>query len=291
MALYERNSIQQVDLTGKEGVYASFVCEDDGTYDYLLLEEVSKAVIVPMKVDIINKATCKNGKTEISFVCEFNKDIDPINVNVSAIINDHKATAAKIEIQDFTDALCETIYENSPFEEHEAILEVKRKAVEELMRDFFAFTGEILADKKYDFVGRVVNTDNEVVAIDNSFETSLSEDNEFIINLNDVVSYVSLKDINVSKIEFFTGHYIFVINNFDTIGNTEGIIRQYKLKVTNCYSVPSNEPIIAETNNNILDYDFYFDERAEMLASRESIFNINNSDQNIVSDLFADFDF
>lgn len=291
MSLYGRNSIQQVDLTGREGVFASFMCEEDGTYDYLLLEEVSKAVIVPIKVDSINKATCKSGKTEISFICEFNKEIDPINVNISAIINDHKATAAKIEIQDFTDALCETIYENSPFEEHELIQEVKRKAIEELMRDCFAYTGELVADKKYDFVGRIISTNNEVIGIINSFETSLSDDREFLINLNDVVSYVSLKDMDVSKIEFFTGHYTFVINDFDIISNTEGIIRQYKLRVNNCYSSPSDESTIAETNNNILDYDFFFDERSELLASKETIFNTNNSNQDIVNDLFADFDF
>lgn len=291
MSLYKRNSIQPVDLTGKEGVFASFMCEEDGTYDYLLLEEVSKAVIVPIKVDSINKATCKSGKTEISFICEFDKNIDPINVNVSAIINDHKATAAKIEIQDFTDALCATIYDNSSFEEHELIQEVKRKALEELMRDCFAYTGELVADKKYDSVGRIMSTNNEAIGIINSFETSLSDDKEFLIRLNDVVSYISLKDMEVSKIEFFTGHYTFVINDFDIISNTEGIIRQYKLRVNNCYSSLLDEPIIAETNNNILDYDFFFDERSELLASKETIFNTNNSNQDIVNDLFADFDF
>lgn len=291
MSLYERNSIQQVDLTGKEGIYASFPCEEDGTYDYLLVEEVSKAVIVPIKVDIINKATCKSGKAEISFICEFIKHNDPINVHVSAMMNGYVGKHANIEIQDFTDALCSTIYENNPFEEHELIQEVKRKAIEELMKECFEYTGELVIDKKYDFVGRIISTNNEVIGIINSFETSLSEKKEFLISLNDVVSYIALKDMNISKIEFFTGYYEFSINDFDIISNTEGIIRQYKLKVNSCYSNPSNNPIIGETNNNILDYDFFFDERSELLASKESIFNIDNSSQNIVSDLFADFDF
>lgn len=290
MPLYERNSIQNIELINKPGIYASFACEEDNTYDYLLLEEISRAVIVPIEMDTINKVTCKKGRTEIAFSCEFDRNKDAINVKVYALLNEFRAKPAEIEIQDFTDALCSTIYDNKPFEEHEYIEEVKRKAIDNLMNEMFKSTCELAVNQSYDFVGKIMDINNQIVGIINSFLVS-TENNDFIITLDKVVSYMSLKDIDVSKIDFLTGEYSLVINDFEILDNIEGIVKTYKLKVKNCYSKESNEPIIAETSKQIIDYDFFFDERALLLADKSAVFKNNSSDMKAISSLFADFDF
>ena len=280
----ERNRIQPADLMGREAVFASFMCEEDNTYDYLLLEDIGKVVINMTKVKMVSEKG-----NSITFSCDYDKDVDPIHVKVSAMLEDYKASPALIEIQDFVDGLCYTIYNNLSFEEDEKISNVKNQAINNLANELFIDTGRIIFGKTYNIVGRIINNNNDVVGIINNFNTSIDEYYEFSMDLNNVISYIPLKDMKVSKIEFLTSKCEFVVNDFELIESTEGIVRQYKIKVHNCYSRPSSEPIIAETNTNIIDYDFFFDEREQLLSDRDKIFeNISNDE---ISSLFDDLEF
>lgn len=284
MPPYERNSIQVADLMGREAIFASFMCEEDDTYDHLLLEDIHNVVINMTQINMVSEKS-KN----VTFSCEYDKDLDPINIKVSATLDEYKSSPALIEIQDFVDGLCHTIYNNLPFEEDERINNVKNEAINNLVNECFIDTGRMAFGRTYNIVGRIINNENEVVGIINNFNTSVDINNDFIMSLNDVISYIPLKDMRVSKIEFLTSKYAFIINDFEIVESNEGIARQYKINVKNCYAKPSSEPIIAETNTDIIDYDFFFDEREQLLSDRDKIFNsISNDD---MSSLFDDLEF
>lgn len=287
MSLYERNSIQYVN--NEEVVYVSYPCDDDNEYDHLLLSNLSKVAVATHNIEILNMANCNIDSIDISFECEFNKDIDNKNVYLYACKDDFRAEPVKIELQDFVDSLAESVYKNDDFENIDKIKEAKQEAILNFRNDIFKATGQVSAGYIYDVVGRVVDVNRDTITIINNLETSIEGDN-IVFTLNDCVSYMPLKDINVSKIEFITEQVKFVITSFAIESSTEGMFRHYKIIANSVYVEETTELPIAITETDIRDEDLFFDERVKLLSDRNKVFD-NNSNSSDVEDMFSDFEF
>lgn len=289
MSLYERNSIHYSEQDKGEVIYVSYQCEDDEQYDYLLLSNINKVSLQQTSIKTLNLSTCNIDTKPISFECAFNKDIDNTNIEISASINDFNGTPVKVELQTFVDELAASIYENNTIEQSEHISKAKVNAIAQLQADYFNETGNIVSNFLYNVVGKIVDTNGNIVGIINNFNTCI-ENNKMVFTLNNCVSYIPLKDIDVSKIEFITGKAKLIINSFEIISSSEGTLKQYQIVANNAYSEETDEPIIAETIYDIYDDDFYFDTRIQLLSDKEKLFESTNVSNN-VNDLFDDFDF
>lgn len=288
--LYERNSIHMITDDGvtEKGVYATFPCEDDGEYDFLFLKNISMVSMYAEPVDFINNANYCVKKNRVTFRIQFNEELDPNNVAFIASIEEFDSTPVYLELQSFVDELVATIYENVTFDSSEVIKSLKKEAIEKLVIEYFQSTGEIAVNELYNTVGRFVDNNGETVMLCNNFYVN-ADDGKATLTLNNCVSYMPLKDLSVSKIEFTTGSAKLVINDYEIIESKEGTLKTYVIKVKDMYTEKTDEEPIAETSS-VVDDDLYFDTMTALLGEREKVFSSTSANDSF-ENMFDDFDF
>lgn len=285
--LYEKNTIVEIkEENNKKGIYASFVCEEDNTYDYLLLEDINKIIFIP--TFILSYKNTKHENVCISFSTEYDPS-DPLNIKLIASANEIEVNDSTIELQTVVDNLCLSVYEMKEFGDYPEILYLKNKAIKSITSKLFSEQG-ILMNSDYDFIGRIIDKNNNIVGIIDSFSIDISDLSYVSIKLNNIVSYFSLKDIDVKSIEFPTGKYMLKFNDFEIIKSDNSFLKNYTLK-TKLAIIEENtaQNLIKVDKNFIDDEESFFDNRAQLLTDKEEVFKENNTN-NLVEDLFDDFD-
>lgn len=285
--LYERNEIVEIrEENNKKGVYASFPCEEDNSYDYLLLEDIPNIVFIPEFIQSYKNARIK--ECNISFTTKYDPN-DPYNIKLTASANDTHGESVIMDLQAIVDKLCLSAYELMDLDEYQEIQELKSNAINSVASKLLEGEG-ILISNKYDFMGKIIDKQNNVVGIIDSFDIKIENENYITVNLNKVVSYFALKDIEVKAIKFPTGRNVLEINDFEIIESDEGILRNYVLKAKIAFtSEDSSQELLGIGRQFINDPETFFDNRAQLLTSKEEIFKQDDI-KNTVSDLFDDFE-
>ena len=137
MSLYGRNEI--VKLEGHDVIYASFPYEGD-EYDFLRIDEIPKVILYPQRVEMMNRFTCKKSEEEVTFGCYYDGEVDPTHVLFSASMDNLKNIVAQMELQDFVDALCRSVYANESIDDTPEIKAVRKEAIDNIMYDRLCFS-------------------------------------------------------------------------------------------------------------------------------------------------------
>lgn len=285
--LYEKNQIVEItEENNKKGIYASFPCEEDNSYDYLLLEDIPNIVFIPEFIQSYKNARLE--KCGISFTTRYEPS-DPHNIKLMASVNDTQGQSVTIDLQTMVDKLCLSAYELVDLDEIKEIQELKANAINELTSKLLAEEGTLISNK-YDFMGKIIDKQNNVVGIIDSFDIKITDETYPTINLNKVVSYFALKDIEVKAIKFPTGNHVLEINDFEIVESDESILRNYVLKAKIAFtSEDSSQELLGIGRQSVDDPETFFDDRAQLLTSKEELFSQDNI-KDTVNDLFDDFE-
>jgi hypothetical protein len=282
MSLYERNSIQIVDK--RPVVYASFPYEEENCTDYIYLENIKKVILTPLELKTWN---IYERSKFINFSADYNEK-DGIYATIKATYN-NISLSEKIEIQTFIDCLASSVYENTEFQKKKEIVEIKNRLTENIKKELFIEKGILCDNYSYNFVGQVYDKDNNLIALINNFSTEADKDNRSLLNLFNVISYLSFKEMEIKSINIYTGKTLIVIKNFDIVKSNEGILKQYQIKHIDIDSEDNSEKSIIDSEENIDDKEQFFDKYEKYLTNKESIFK-KVSDEDNINDLFSDFE-
>lgn len=285
--LYEKNEIVKIrEEGGKDGIYASFPCEEDNNYDYLLLEDIPNIVFIPEYMQSYKNAKCK--KCCVSFSSLYDSS-NPNNVKLIAKINDIASDGSVIELQTLVDKICLSTYQGLDLDQYDEIIRLKTDAINKISSVMFEQNG-LLINSKYSFIGKIIDNNNNIVGIIDHFDVDIKDENNLSINLYNVVSYFALKDINVKTIEIPTGKCTLKINEFEIMKSDESMLRNYELKVKIAIVDEENsQDLIGVGNKPVIDDESFFDDYAKMLTKKEELFNKDET-QNTIYGLFDDFD-
>lgn len=289
----ERNQvITIVDEDKEKGVYVSYPCSDDGEHDYILLRDFQRVSIMPVSIDVFDHVTCQKNSKVINFTinydCETENDKDLKTVYLYGVIDEKMYGCVEIELQEFVDELADIIYSDRDFDSSLIFQSLKNRAIESAKHDYFMYTGNAAIGHTFDFAGMAINEKGNVLSYINSISV-LNKDNFIKFLLNDCVSYVSLKELNMPRLEFLTSKAKITIEKYTIGSSKEGMIKHYEIVPTRIIVEETNEVSVVKTIT-ITNIDSYIVKCTKYISDSKELFSRINESSSIDC-LFSDLEF
>lgn len=285
-----RNNIVMVkeNNKSKEAIYASFPFEDEEEHDHILLENIKRIILRPENAEVLFKFESDidlNNKIDYTFDINYKNKKEVI---LTAKLYD-KEVNITLETQFLIDEFIRSIYEHTSLDEK--LINYKNILLQSLAKMVYN-DNIIFLNEEYNKVCKIY-LDDKVIGIANKFIFNKNEkSNEYYLQLSEVASYISIKNLKNIIIEVPLNNKAVIIDKYMIVDHMEGMLKRYRFAIDDNFRIIDKKDgfIPAVENSDILDTEQIFDILSVHLTEKEKI--LLNNEKKEIKNMFLDvFDF
>lgn len=262
---------------GKEVLYASYPCIDDGEVDYLVIDEIKDIKTSSRHIKCINYATASTHERDINFSLNYDSENGILLTGSIDSINRSSA----LDVDEFVDGFADSIYADNDFDLSEMMFQNKNELETLIKKDAFNSDGLIEINRVYRRPIKLYNNNNSIVGIGQSITFS-----ESAVLVEQIISLLPSSEIDIFKIEILNEASTITLTRLSNVELSENkfkeAIAEFKsieiekdinsdkllcAKLSNDYEealdimgifLPKISSMIADSSSDDFDFDFDF---------------------------------